>query len=286
MRTIRIKQLLAAAFLTACAVLLAPKAAAALQIYKVKGDVTVKSNAKTIKAERRSSVAPDDVLSIPAGGSVDILDSDTHRIYSSTQTGKMTVKSLMKKAESQASNITRNINRKVMSAVADNATQKRSGYDAMGMAIHETDAVVPTLINIPDSMSYLSYLLEDPAESDSAHQSFISLACRQIEQEGDTPDGAFNFVLHNSTGQPLYFNIVEKDEKKGLRLFFRRNPIASPKSDTAVEEYIYIPDSDTERYVAIASDHNFSLKDVKHLLKDDYVPKDNYYLTILTINNQ
>lgn len=285
MRTPRIKHLLAMALLTACSVLLAPKAIAALQIYKVKGDVSVKSKTKTAKAERRATVSADDVLIIPAGGSVDILDSDKHRIYSSTQTGKMTVKSLMKKAESQASNITRNINRKVIAAVADNAGQKKSGYDAMGMAIHETDAVVPTLINIPDGMSYLSYLLKDPTEPDSAHQSFISLACRQIEQEGDTPDGAFNFVLHNSTAQPLYFNIVEKDEKKGLRLFFRRNPIASPKSDTAVEEYIYIPDNDTGKYVAIASDHNFSLKDVKHLLNDDYVPKDNYYMTILTLNN-
>ncbi|MDE6561160.1 MAG: hypothetical protein K2K75_07260 [Muribaculaceae bacterium] len=285
MRTIRIKQLLAAVFLTACAVLLAPKATASLQIYKVKGEVTVKSNAKTVKAQRRATVVADDVLTIPADGSVDILDSETHRIYSSTQTGKMSVKSLMKKAESQAANITRNINRKVISAVADNATQKRSGYDAMGMAIHETDAVVPTLINIPDSMSYLTYLLANPTEDDSAHQSFISLACRQIETEDDNTDGAFNFVLHNSTAQPLYFNIVAKDEEKGLRLFFRRNPIASPKSDTAVEEYIYIPDNDTEKYVAIASDHNFSLKDVKHLLNDDYTPKDTYYLTILTINN-
>lgn len=285
MRTIRIKQLLAATFLTAFAVLLAPKAVAALQIYKVKGEVTVKSKDKTVKAQRRAAVAANDVLTVPAGGSVDILDSETHRIYSSTQMGKMTVKSLMKKAESQAANITRNINRKVISAVADNATQKRSGYDAMGMAIHETDAVVPTLIDIPDGISYLSYLLANPTEPDSAHQSFISLACRQIEQEDHSPDGAFNFVLHNSTAQPLYFNIVEKDEKKGLRLFFRRNPIASPKSDTAVEEYIYLPDNGTEKYVAIASDHNFSLKDVKHLLNDDYAPKNNYYLTILTTNN-
>ena len=285
MRTPRIKHLLATALLAVCSIVLAPKGIAALQIYKVKGDVSVKSKTKTAKAERRATVAADDVLTIPAGGSVDILDSDTHRIYSSTQTGKMTVKSLMKKAESQASNITRNINRKVIAAVADNAGQKKSGYDALGMAIHETDAVVPTLINIPDGMSYLSYLLGDPAEPDSAHQSFVSLACRQIEPEDDSLNGAFNFVLHNSTAQPLYFNIVVKDEKKGLRLLFRRNPIASPKSDTAVEEYMYIPANDKEKYVAVASDHNFSLKDVKHLLRDDYMPKDNYYMTILTLNN-
>lgn len=283
MRTNRIKQLLAIVFMTVSAIMLAPKAAATLQIYKVKGDVYVKNKAKTTKAERRATVAAEDVLTIPAGGSVDILDSDTHRIYSSIKTGKMTVKSLIKNAESQAANITRSINRKVIDAVADNAGQKRSGYDAMGMVIHETDAVVPTLVNIPDGMSYLSYLLTDPVEADSAHQSFISLACQPIESEDGDSEKAFHFLLHNSTNDPLYFNIVAKDEENGLRLFFRRNPIASPKNDTAVEGYTYLQDEDTQRYVAIASDSNFSLDDVKNLLDDDFRPKDNYYFTILTI---
>ncbi len=285
MRTIRIKQLLTTALLIACAALLAPKATAALQIYKTKGDVTVKSKNKTIKAQRRAEVAADDDLIIPAGGSVEILDTETHRIYSSTKTGKMSVKSLIKKAESQASNITRNINRKVISAVSDNAGQKRSGYDAMGMAIHETDAVVPTLINIPPDMSYLAYLLGNPAEADSAHQSFIALSRQPIEDTDGDSDGAFNFVMHNSRNNPLYFNIVAKDEDSGVRLFFRRNPIAAPKSDTRVEEYTFIPSGEAQRYVAIASEHNFSLDDVKHLLDNDYSPKDNYYLTILTTDN-
>ncbi len=270
--------------LTACAAILAPKAVAALQIYKVKGDVYVKSKSSTSKATRRANVAPGDLLNIPDGGCIEILDTDTRRIYSSTKTGKMTVKSLMKRAESQASNITRNINRTVMAAVADNTGQKRSGYDAIGMAIHETDAVVPTLINIPDSLSYLSYLLSDPSEADSAHQSFISLSRQSITDEEGNNEGAFNFVMHNNVNKPLYFNIVEKDKEKGIRFLFKRNPIVGPKSETTVEEYSYIPDGDAQRYVAVASDTNFSLRDVKHLLDADHFPKNLYYFTILTIN--
>lgn len=284
MRTLKIKHLPAMLALMACVMLLAPKAAAALQIYKVKGDVAVKSKTKTVKAQRRANVGAADILIIPADGSVDILDSDSRRIYSSTKTGKMTVKSLMKNAESHAANITRNINRKVMSAMADNAGQKRSGYEAMGMAIHETDAVVPTLIHIPDSMSYLSYLLANPVEADSAHQSFISLTRKLIAGEDNDREGAFNFVMHSNVSRPLYFNIIEKDAEKGIRFLFKRNPIVGPKSETAVEEYTFLPDGDTQRFVAVASDSNFSLSDIKHLMDAEYTPKGTYYLTILTIN--
>lgn len=257
-----------------------------LQIYKIKGEVTVRSGLKEVNAKRRATVKPSDILCIPQGGSIDILDSDNRRIYSSTKTGRMSVKSLMKKAESQAANITKNINKKVISAVADNAGKKRTGYDSMGMVIHETDAVVPALVNIPEGMSYLSYLLSDPIDPDSLHQSFISLAQHMIDDEDDaTSDNAFNFMLHNSTTRPLFFNIIAADKENDLKFLFRRNPLATPKSDTIIEEYTFLPDTSTQKYIAIASDHNFSLDDVRHLLDDDYIPKDNYYMTILTIDN-
>lgn len=286
MKKLSSKLMIVTLIMISASILSSSDAWALLQIYKVKGDVTVKSGNKEVNAKRRANVKATDMLNIPSGGSVEILDSDTHRIYSSTKTGRMTVKSLMKKAESQASNITRNINRRVMAAVADNAGSKRSGYDAIGMSIHETDAVLPTLIDIPEGMSYLSYLLSNPSEPDSAHQSFISLSSQLIEDEDGEANGAFNFGLCNSLNTPLYFNIVVRDEEKGLRFLFRRNPIVAPKSDTTVEEYTYLPDEKTQRYVAIASDHNFSIDDAKHLLDDDYMPKDNYYMTILTIHNQ
>lgn len=280
MQTERPKRILIAILAAIATIFAGANASAAFQIYKVKGDVSVSSGKKTIKAERRAIVKPSDLLIIPAEGSVDILDTDSRRIYSSVETGKMTVKALMEKAESHASDITRNINRKVIAAVADNADKKHGGYDAMGMAIHETDAIAFPPVALPEGMSYLSYLLASAKDPDSTHQSYISLSKREIE--GGFHDGAFHFVLHNSMRQPLYFNIISRnDDQEGLSLIFAQNPIASPKDDTVAEEYVFLPNADGRGYVAIASDVDFTLDDVKRLLEAGYDPDDEYYLTIL-----
>ncbi len=272
--------------LTVLALMLAQGASATLQIYKLKGDVTIKTKAKKFKAQRRATVAENDLLIIPAGGSVEILDSDSHRIYASIGTGSMTVKSLMQKAENHAANITRNINKKVIDAVAENANDKKSGYDAIGMVIHETDAIAYPPVTLPEGTSYLAYLLKNATDPDSTHQSYITLKQHLVESDGDSEDGAFNFALHNSMRQPLYFNIITKSEGDEIQLYFPQNPVAAPKSETVATEYTYLPDNNKRGYVVIASDVDFSVDDVKRLLEAGYDPDDDYYLSVLTLNQE
>lgn len=283
MNSITLKRMSAIAAITILAALL-PQAYAALQIYKVKGNVTIRSKAKTVKAERRATVAPTDLLSIPAGDAVDILDSESHRIYSSIGYGNMTVKAMIEKAESHAADITRNINRKVIAAVADNAGQKRSGYEAMGMAVHETDAIAYPPVILPEDMSYLAYLLANATDPDSKHQSYISLKKHPVYTGEDEDDGAFNFAVHNSMRQPLYFNIIPQREGDEISLLFAQNPVAMPKSETIATEYTYLPDDNERGYIVIASDIDFTIDDVKRLLEAGYDPDDDYYLSILTVN--
>lgn len=49
------------------------------------------------------------------------------------------------------------------------------------------------------------------------------------------------------------------------------------------EEYVFLPNADGRGYVAIASDVDFTLDDVKRLLEAGYDPDDEYYLTILGV---
>ncbi|MDE5840294.1 MAG: hypothetical protein K2H49_05180 [Muribaculaceae bacterium] len=273
--------------LTAALVFLAAvcDASAALKIYKVKGDVTIKNKAKkTVKAQRRADVQPSDILTVPAGGGVDILDSSTHRIYSSVTTGSMSVKTLIDKAEAHAADITRNINRKVVAAVAENGGQKHTGYDVIGMAIHETDAIAYPHVSLPEGTSYLSYLLANATDPDSDHQSYIALSMQPVADGENNEDGAFNFAVRNSMRQPLYFNIMEKREGDEITLYFPQNPIAAPKSETVATEYTYLPDNNERGYIVIASDVDFTADDVKRLLEAGYEPDDDYYLSVLTIN--
>lgn len=189
----------------------------------------------------------------------------------------------MKQAESHAADITRNINRKVISAVAENAGQKKSGFDALGMAIHETDALAEPPVILPEGMSYLSYLLRCANDPDSTHQSYVSLLTVPVDPEDKEPDAAFRFVLHNSLRQPLFFNVIGRDYKEGIRLIFPENPMASPQSETTASEYTFVPDPEVNAYIAIASDVDFTADDVRKLLKAGYNPDDDYYLTILTL---
>lgn len=279
MKSITLKRMSAIAAITILAAML-PRAYAALQIYKVKGNVTIKSKAKTVKAERRATVAPTDLLSIPAGDAVDILDSESHRIYSSIGYGKMTVKTMIEKAESQASDITRNINRKVIAAVADNAANNRNAYEAMGMAIHETDVVVGPPVLLPECMTYLSYLIDNSTDPDDLHQCRISLRLPLTDPE--ETDSSFCFAVNNSTDQPLYFNIIEKGIGKDLHFLLPQNPVAAPKEETVISEYIFIPDSATKGYIAVASDKDFTNDDIWNLLDPGYEATDEFYLTVFT----
>lgn len=253
----------------------------ALQIYKVKGNVTIKKGKQTVKATRRELVAENDILTIPKEGRAEILDTDSRRIYSSKGNGTMSVRTLMEQAEAHASDITRNINRKVIAAVADNAASNRNAYEAMGMAIHETDLVVGPPVMLPEGMTYLSYLIADASDPDSLHQCYIALKLSTTDSLYN--DGPFCFKVNNSTENPLYFNVMEKGVGKGLRLLIPQNPIAAPKEETVVSAYPFLPDPATTGYIAIASDKDFSVDDVWNLLDPGYDALDDYYLTVLTV---
>ena len=85
--------------------------------------------------------------------------------------------------------------------------------------------------------------------------------------------------------QPLYFNIIPQREDDDISLFFAQNPVAMPKSETIATEYTYLPDENERGYIVIASDIDFTIDDVKRLLEAGYDPEDDYYLSILTTDN-
>lgn len=282
MNILRLKRIVMMAMMMASVAMLSFTASAAYKIYKVKGNVTVKDKAKKeVKAQRRADVSLSDILSIPKDGSVQILNSDSHRIYSSVSTGKMSVKKLIDKAEAHAADITKNINRKVVAAVAETGKTKRIGYDALGMAIHETDIVAGAPIPIPEGMSYLSYLMTNENDPDSIHQKYLVLKTIMTE-DGKNADGdAFNFAVDNLINRTLYFNIISRQKNGDISLMLPQNPMVGPKTGTVVTEYTYLPDNNASGYIVIASDGDFNVEDVKYLLNPNYCPDNNFYLSLL-----
>lgn len=224
-------------------------------------------------------LSPSDVLRIPAGGSVDILDADSHRIYSSTSTGSMSVKSLLNKATADAAAVTRKTNSKVLAAVAENAGTQRNRYGATGLSVHETDGLSQGLVALPPGVTYLAYLMGLSADDTYDDTNDVILMRRDYSDNDDT----FNFAVFNTLDRPLYINIIDQHPSNGLRLYFNENPIIKPRTETLIPEYRYLLPVDTTGYIVIASDTDFTLDEVKRLLDSSHSPEHDFFYSLLRI---
>ena len=247
-----------------------------LKIYKIKGEVTVKTSGGTRKGEKRQTVAASDVLNIPRNAAVSILDTREKRVYSSLSQGRISVKQLIDQAKSNASNITRTTNDMVLEAVADNARSKSEGFGIAGASIHEANAVIHAPMDLPEGMSYLAYLrgLGDGVYNDEYD---VILLRRDINYDDET----FNFAVFNTLSKPLYFNIIQQRTDREPELHFLDNPIAAPRTQTVVEEYLYLLPDYPDGYIVVASDRDFTIEDVKNLLNPRYEPEADFYFTLL-----
>lgn len=248
-----------------------------LKIYKVRGDVTVKSGTSTSKAEKRQKVMPGDMLTIPRNASVSVLDTKNNRVFTSLSQGKMTVKQLIEEAENNASNVTRTTNEMVWEAVAENAKTKTNRFGIAGASVHEANEAIHAPINLPAGVSYLAYLrgLDEQKEYDDEYDAIL------VRRDINYDDETFKFAVFNTLSQPLYFNIIQQRTDREPELFFLDNPMAAPRTQTIVDEYLYIVPDYRDGYIVVASDKDFTITDVKKLLDPSYEPEADFYFTLL-----
>lgn len=255
-------------------------AVASLKIYKLKGKVTKNVTSGKKSVQKRELVNPSDMLYIPSDASVDILDTDTRRIYSSTKSGYTTVEGLIKDAKNQSSSVTRNTNGKIMSAVADNAQTKVSGFGATGLSRHETDGVLSGLTSLPAGVSLLSYLMDYPVDKKYNDIADVILMRRVYKDGNDT----FNFSVFNTLDTLLYVNVIDQKPSGGkMKLFFDESPVVTPRSETLIPQYRFmLPDEETG-YIIIASPEPFTIRDVRNLLNASFSPSQDFYISLLRI---
>lgn len=251
---------------------------AALKIYKLKGQVTKKTASGSKSVQRRELINKSDVICIPSNGSLDILDTDSRRIYNSVATGTMTVDQLIKRAADDANSLTRKTNTTILSSVADNAKVKRSGYGAVGMSYHETDGVSSGLVVLPDGVSMLSYLMnlsEDEMYDDNAD---VVLMRRDYADGEDS----FIFSVFNTLNMPLYINVIDQKPENGkMSFYFDENPVVSPRGETEILQYRFIRPEETTGYIVIASPENFTLEDAIHLFDSSFSPSQDFFFSLL-----
>lgn len=255
-------------------------AVASLKVYKVKGNVTKKSKSGKIVLQRRSDVKSSDVISIPSGASVDILDTDSRRIYSSTKSGETSVSGLIADAKKNASSLTRNTNERLLLTIADNAGTKVSGFGATGLSRHQTDGVLSGLTALPEGESLLSYLMKFPEDKEYDGKADVILIRRNYEDGDDS----FNFSVFNTLDTTLYVNVIDQKRIDGkMSLYFEESPMIAPRKETLIPQYrFFLPDEETG-YIVIASPSPFSLEDVRKLLSPSFSPSQDFYISLLRI---
>lgn len=248
-----------------------------LNIYKVKGEVAVKSGNRTRKAEKRQGVVSSDELTIPRNAGISILDTKDNRVYSSLSPGNMTVGNLIDQATSNASSITRTTNDVMIQSLVESGGKKAESVGVPGVSVHRANALIHAPVDLPEGVSYLQYLRglgKKEAYNDEYDAIFLR---RDINYDDET----FHFAVFNTLSKPLYFNIILQCTDREPELHFLDNPIAAPRTQTIVEEYCYIVPDYPDGYIVVASDKNFTASDVKKLLDPSYRPEADFYFTLL-----
>lgn len=254
---------------------------AALKIYRLSGNVTIQTaSGKTSALTRRQMVSKSDMLSIPAGGNVEILDTQTQRLYTSVIPGKMTVANLISKADNDAAAVTARTNDKILKAVGDNARDRRASFGAKGLSMHQTDAVLNTPASLSPGVSFLSFLMNlDPSTKFEDSHDVVLLR----RDYGDS-DASFNFSVFNTLTQPLYVNVIsQKPEDGEITFLLGDNPLVSPRSETLLSQFRFLLPEYETGYIVIASPAPFTLSDVNRLLDPAYSPNQDFYLSLLRI---
>lgn len=151
-----------------------PVLEAALKVYKTKGDVTFRAGNRWTALQRRAEVKPGDMLRIPSGGAVDILDTDTRRLYSSLSSGDISVKSLIEAAVKDAAGVTRKTNDRILASVSESGNARKSRFGSSGLSMHDTDAATSALTALDPSVPYLRRLMNLPADAPYTATSYLS----------------------------------------------------------------------------------------------------------------
>lgn len=256
-----------------------PALEASLKVYKINGDITLKSGNRWKPLQRRAEIASSDMLRIPAGATIEILDSDTRRLYSSLTSGDMSVNTIINEAINDADRVTLKANQRILTSINESGRKREPQFNGSGISIHDTDAST-ALTAFDPSKPYLRQLMQLPADAHYNDSTDIILIRRDITDS----DNTFNFAVFNTLDQYLYINIIDQNDNGEINFYFNENPIAKPTGETVIGEYRYLLPEEHSGYIVIGSDMPFTADDIRTILNGG-TPKaeGNFFYSLLRI---
>lgn len=225
-----------------------PLTAQRFSIFKCSEGVAIKKRNSTewVDAVRRDNISLLDVVNIPAGGNIAILDATSNRIYKLSKAGESTIKLLIDDARNDADNIAKLLNSEIQQSRGGASTSSYSSYGAMQRG-DGNDARYEALCN---ALIYVA--LNDSSSSK------CDISANIIVVESN--EIAFEF--ENNSNNNLYFNILRYEPHTGkfsICYTFERNSgiegyIVAANSRRLIMESIFAQDNEaTVHYIPFAT---------------------------------
>ncbi len=252
-----------------------------LRIHSVNGNVKV--NKSTTKPN--TEVKKSDRLDIPTGGMVKIHDTESKKLYKNVSEGTMTVENMISAAEEKSRLGIGKIIAGIWNEIRSNGNSQAETYKSRGSSRHITHDIVAQPVDLPAGMSYLQYLMS--LQDESQHDIMGDYVLLRREFCDSTNKSDFKFAFWNDLDSVVYVNVIDMhpEMENDIQFYFPVNPLIEPYDTTVVEDYeFYSPDGGS--YILIASEKDFTIEDVKRLLDSEYRPEENYYFSILIVDNK
>lgn len=225
-----------------------PLTAQRFSIFKCSEGVAIKKRNSTewVDAVRRDNISLLDVVNIPAGGNIAILDATSNRIYKLSKAGESTIKLLIDDARNEADNIAKLLNSEIQQSRGGCSTSTYSSYGAIQRG-NDDDTYYEALCNT---------LIYTAINGRNSLHSNISANIIFVESD----EIAFEF--ENQNEDDLYFNILRYEPMTGkfsICYTFERDSgiegyIVGANSRRLIMESIFAQDNEaTVHYIPFAT---------------------------------
>lgn len=215
-----------------------------------------------IPLEKRMPLNIGDILNIPSGGSVSILDKESSQIIHCNESGEISVKTLIDHARANNNKIVKHINSEIATSKNKKSTKSSSSIAALGVGTR-------------GSISPKGYLKIASAIKGAVTNPASLKACPLLKLLNDN-EGLLSFQITNPTDRELQVNIAKIDTVKNhitlCFLFDEKTAMESllilPGEMIDYSQFSFAPLTDDEVLVPFATEGSYNPIVLNRILKN------------------
>jgi len=260
--------------LTALVIALLPIATfGAIKVHRVSGKVAVVKGSSATPVTTGQTLMPGDMLDIPQGATIEVINDVSGAIYSSTTPGRMTLSRMMLDAKEKSADNKGNINKHLRFGSGKKDDKKRI-YVETGMVKRSLAEFDPEAGSIQLSADELSRFLRNYIEGN------VKSKPLPFELTHTTAaDENLSFRLVNTMDFPVYFNILKvsgNPDNMKVEISELGQPSGSyvilPSQAISRESLVALPAG--QRHILIASHAHYDIDSLLELINKSYTPDD------------